>query len=196
MPEMSRFAQVMCRSAPWRLFAGRVVLPWALQGEELQGHVLEVGCGSGAMAAAILSRFPDVRVTATDFDPSMVEVATRRLAPFGPRGDVRQADATTLPFADASFDAALSFIMLHHVVQWEQALVELVRVLRPGGALVGYDLLGDRGGQLMHGRERDVRLMRRAELQRRLDELPVADVAVTPTLGGTVARFVAHRAAA
>jgi ubiquinone/menaquinone biosynthesis C-methylase UbiE len=193
MPEMSRFAQVMCRSAPWRLFAGRVVLPWALQRRELRGDVLEIGCGSGAMAAEILRRFPDVRLIATDYDQSMVDVATRSLAPFGPRAEAQQADATKLPFDDASFDAALSFIMLHHVVDWEQAFAELLRVLRPGGVLVGYDLMGDRGGQLLHGREHDVRLMRRAALERRLDDLPVQQVAIRPSFGGTVARFVAQR---
>ena len=195
MPEMSRFAQMMCRSAPWRLFAGRVVLPWALQGKELRGDVLEIGCGSGAMAAEILRQFPDVRLTATDYDHSMVEVARARLAPFGPRANVRQADATSLPFDDASFDAALSFIMLHHVVDWERALGELVRVVRPDGLLLGYDLMGDRGGQLLHGREHDVRLMRRAELLRRLDELPAGSVTVRPSFGGTVARFTAERRA-
>ena len=191
---MSRFAQVMCRSAPWRFFAGRVVLPWAMQGTELHGDVLEIGCGSGAMAAEILRRFPEVRLTATDYDESMVEVAQRRLAPFGTRAEVRQADATALPFPDDSFDAALSFIMLHHVVDWEHALGELLRVLRPGGRVIGYDLMGDRGGQILHGREHDVRLMRRAELQRRLDELS-GDGVIRPAFGGTVARFSMRRPA-
>jgi ubiquinone/menaquinone biosynthesis C-methylase UbiE len=188
---MSRFAQVMCRSAPWRFFAGRVVLPWALQGTQLRGDVLEIGCGSGAMAAEMLRRFPDVRLTATDYDESMVTVARRRLAPFGPRAHVRRADATDLPFPDASFDTALSFIMLHHVVHWEAALGELVRVLRPGGGLVGYDLMGDRGGHLVHGREHDVRLMRRSELEQRLHALDV-EGRVRPAFGGLASRFAAR----
>jgi ubiquinone/menaquinone biosynthesis C-methylase UbiE len=195
VPEMSRFAQVMCRSAPWRLFAGRVVLPWALQGQKLAGDILEIGCGSGAMAAEVLRRYPEVRLTATDYDESMVSVARRRLAPFGPRAEVRQADATGLPFSDGSFDVALSFIMLHHVVDWEKAIAELLRVLRPGGFLVGYDLAADRGGQLLHGREHDVRLMRRAELQAALDHLPTDAVAIRPSFGGTVARFRVRRSA-
>jgi ubiquinone/menaquinone biosynthesis C-methylase UbiE len=190
---MTRFAQVMCRSAPWRVFAGRVVLPWALQGNELRGDVLEIGCGSGAMAAEVLRRFPDVRLTATDYDQSMVDAAQRRLASFNSRVEVRQADATSLPFSDASFDSALSFIMLHHVVDWEQALAELVRVLRPGGVLVGYDLLGDRAGHRGHGRDDDVRMMRRSELHQKLDELTGGAV-IRPGLGGIVARFSALRA--
>jgi ubiquinone/menaquinone biosynthesis C-methylase UbiE len=189
MPEMSRTAQLMCRSAPWRFFAGRVVLPWALQGADLRGDVLEIGCGSGAMAAEILRRYPAVRLTATDYDDSMVDVARRRLAPFGARAAVRQADATALPFPEASFDATLSFIMLHHVVNWEQGLAELVRVLRPGGRLIGYDLLGDRAGRFLHGHEHDTRLMHQAELRQELDELAVDEPAIKPAFGGLVARF-------
>src|SRR3954463_15021260 len=45
MPTMSRFEATVCRSAPWRLFAGRVVLPWALQGVTPGGDVLEIGAG-------------------------------------------------------------------------------------------------------------------------------------------------------
>ena len=52
-----------------------------------------------------------------------------------------QADATDLPFDDGRFSLVLSSAMLHHVVGWEQALSEATRVLRPGGRLVGFDLL-------------------------------------------------------
>jgi ubiquinone/menaquinone biosynthesis C-methylase UbiE len=183
----------MCRSAPWRFFAGRVVLSWALQGVELRGDVLEIGCGSGAMAAEVLRRFPNVRLTATDYDESMVGAARRRLSEFGARVEVRQADATALPFSDASFDAVLSFIMLHHVLQWEQALAETVRVLRAGGKLVGYDLLGDGAGRVLHGREHDTRLMRGAELRQVLDGLALDRAHAKPSFGGLVARFSARK---
>ena len=215
MPEMSQSAQRFCRSAPWRLVAGRVVLPWALQGAVPQGDVLEIGCGSGAMAAAVLRRFPAVQMTATDFDESMVQAARARLSPFGGRAEVRQADATALPFDDASFDLVLSFVMLHHVVRWEEAVGELARVLRPGGRIVGYDLFADGGGRVLHrprhdhGHDHDrdhdrdhdhdhideVRLMRRAELQQAFGALPLEDAMIRPILGGTIGRFRARKAA-
>src|SRR5918994_644241 len=154
MPEMTPFEQGFCRSVPWRWFARQVVLPWALQGEELSGDILEIGSGSGAMAAELLRRFPDVRLTATDYDDSMVDVARDRLREFGERVDVKQADATQLPFPDESFDAVLSFIMLHHVIDWEKALAEAVRVLRPGGQLLGFDLLDSPVMHLFHRAER------------------------------------------
>ena len=68
-------------------------------------------------------------------------------------------------------------------------------MLRSGGALIGYDLMGDRAGKMLHGREHDVRLMRRAELQGRLHALPAQSVAIRPSFGGTVARFAVERAA-
>src|ERR687892_790357 len=154
MPEMSLSEQTFCRSAPWRWFARRIVVPWALQGEQLSGGVLEIGSGSGAMAAEVLRRFSDVRLTATDYDDSMVEAARDRLRDFGDRVDVKQADAAQLPFPDESFDMVLSFIMLHHVIDWEKALAEAVRVLRPGGRLLGFDLLASRPMHFLHHVER------------------------------------------
>jgi ubiquinone/menaquinone biosynthesis C-methylase UbiE len=105
-----------------------------MQRRELHGDVLEIGCGSGAMAGEMLRRFPAVRVTATDYDRSMVCAAVERLTPFGNRAAVLRADATALPFRDETFDGVVTFIMLHHVIDWEGALREAARVLRPGGS--------------------------------------------------------------
>jgi len=147
MPTMSKVERALCRTGPWPLVAGRAILPWALRGETLSGNVLEIGAGSGAMAAAALRRFPDARFTVTDYDDAMVSTAGQRLAG---RATVRQADATALPFPDASFDVVLSFVMLHHVVDWEAAFAECARVLRPGGRLIGYDLLDSPTNRLVH----------------------------------------------
>jgi ubiquinone/menaquinone biosynthesis C-methylase UbiE len=189
MPEMSRFDQRFCQSAPWRWFTRRLVVPWALQGEQLSGDVLEIGSGSGAMAAELLDQFADVRLTATDYDDSMVEFARDRLREFGDRVEVKQADASQLPFPDESFDAVVSFIMLHHVIDWEKAIAEAVRVLRPGGRLVGYDLLASRPMHWMHNAERSThRMMRWDELRRETQDLPLLGV-LNRSLGGLTVRF-------
>ena len=75
MPTMSGFQAAFCRSAPWRGFARRVVLPWALQGFGPEGEVLEIGAGSGAMAAELLAAHPALTMTVTDFDVAMVDAA-------------------------------------------------------------------------------------------------------------------------
>ena len=138
---MSRSEAAFCCAAPWRLFARRVMAPWVLAEEELAGSVLELGSGSGAMAAEFLERFPTLTLNATDFDPRMVEVARSRLAGFGGRASAEAADATNLHFADASFDGVIAFGMLHHVGQWELALSEAARVLKPGGLLLAGDFV-------------------------------------------------------
>ena len=154
MPTMPPFHAAVCRSRPWRAFAGNAVLPWSLQGFEPHGDVLEIGAGSGAMAAELLARYDDVTMTVTDFDEAMVDAGRSRLGEFGDRVTVGQADATALPFADGSFDAVLSWIMLHHAIDWEKALTEAVRVLRPGGHVVGYDLLATRPLRALHAATR------------------------------------------
>ena len=127
---MVALEKLLCRSAPWRFVAGRFVLPWALQGVTPSGAGLEVGAGSGMMATHLLARFPDLRLTVTDYGASMLAVGRSDLERFGGRAEMHVADATKLPFEDETFDHVFSFIMLHHVLEWEKALSEATRVLR------------------------------------------------------------------
>jgi len=91
-------------------------------------EVLEVGCGTGL----ILRRLAPLakRVVGVDLSEKMLERARER------GFEVVQADATKLPFADASFDLAVSFKVLPHVEAVGTALLEMARVVRPGGAVV------------------------------------------------------------
>ena len=175
MPAMSRVESLLCRSAPWRGFATCVVLPWALDRSSIEGNALEIGSGSGAMAEALLRRYPALRLTATDFDPLMVSAAEKRLKSYGERVSVAQADATTLPFNDGAFDVALTFLMLHHVGRWEEALAELVRVVRPGGQVLGCDVIK---GRFFDWSERtfgsgDERLLALDQFKKATEALPV-----------------------
>ena len=68
MPVMSSVECAFCRSLPWRVFAERKVLPWALQGADLGGRVLEIDCGSGAMAEAKARTSPHATLIVTDVD--------------------------------------------------------------------------------------------------------------------------------
>lgn len=181
-------------SRPYRLFARRVLLPWVLQGQKLTGRGLEIGAGSGAMAAQMLAAFPDLTLTVTDYDPEMVRSARKTLAAFGARASVQQADAADLPFPDSQFDVLLSAAMLHHVGTWEKALSEAVRVLRPGGQLIGYDLLSTAPARLMHvGGGHGTRLLRAADLEAELGRLAVEGVRARRGVAGLVVRFMAVR---
>jgi ubiquinone/menaquinone biosynthesis C-methylase UbiE len=104
-------------------------------GGRLEGlQVLEIGCGRGVGTQILLERFGAARVHAIDLDADMVRRARRRLAPYGD-GRVRLdvADATQIPAPDASFDAVADFGIIHHIPDWQQAVREVRRVLKPGG---------------------------------------------------------------
>ncbi len=99
-------------------------------------RVLEVGCGTGNLWRDNADRIPDgLALTLTDLSPGMLEQARARLAGLAPAPEFRIADAQSLPFGDASFDAAIASHMLYHVPDRARALSELRRVLRPGGRL-------------------------------------------------------------
>lgn len=184
---MSRIETAFCRSSAWGRFAGSVILPWALQGHDLSGDVLELGAGSGASATALLQRSPGIRLTVTDIDERMVARARSRLP--HPGIQVEQADATALPFDSASFDFVLSFLMLHHVVNWQAAIAETARVLRPGGLLLGYDLTASPTAKLIHLLDRSPhRLLQPAELTVTA-QMEGLDVAVRTGLVHQVMRF-------
>lgn len=191
---MPATAKAFTTSGPYRLVMRRVVLPWVLQGEQPAGEGLEIGAGSGAMTARLLAAFPRLRMVATDYDPDMVEQAGRAVAPFGERARVERADAAELSFADGRFDLVLSAAMLHHTMAWEKALAEAVRVLRPGGRLIGYDLVDSALMRWMHlGHGHDTRLMQPGQLGAELARLPLVAVRTRTAVGASVVRFAATR---
>jgi len=96
-------------------------------------RVLEAGCGPGSLWRPNLARIPESwEITLTDFSPGMLEEARQNLAGARPFA-FQVADIQSLPFADASFDAAIANHMLYHVPDRPRAFAEITRVLRPGG---------------------------------------------------------------
>lgn len=122
--------------------------------------VLDVGCGPGfyleELAAAVQ---PGGRVAGVDSSEQMVELARRRCARIS-NADVQIASASSLPFADASFDAAISVQVLEFVAQLDAALTELHRVLRPGGRVVIWDVDWTAATWHSDQPERSVRVLR------------------------------------
>lgn len=143
MPEMEGLEKRMIEGDRWRLVTQRAVLPWVLRFADLpaRADVLEVGCGAGYNAEVFCDRYPGWRYTATDIDPDMIARAGARLQRFGRFVRAEVADATKLPYDDDAFDLAISIGVWHHVGDWEAALADCARVLRPGGWLLLVDLL-------------------------------------------------------
>jgi SAM-dependent methyltransferase len=99
----------------------------------MNAKVLDAGCGSGWYAEYLLSR--GATVTALDLNSEFVALTRSRV---GERARVLQADLSRpLDFAgDGEFDVALSALVLHYLRDWQPALCEFHRVLKPHGALV------------------------------------------------------------
>lgn len=193
MSVMRGAEQWVCRSTAWGWLAAGAILPRALPGVRPEGDVLEIGCGGGAMAARLLADHPDITVTGVDIDPAMVSAAERRLRPYGQRGRAVRADCTALPFDADSFDTVITFLMLHHVVGWEDALAEAVRVLRPGGLLAGCDALDTRAARWFHrALFTEFRLAGYDELRQRFDALGLERVTMHREAAGIIATFNAR----
>jgi ubiquinone/menaquinone biosynthesis C-methylase UbiE len=106
-------------------------------------RVLEVGCGPGHLSI-LLARGHGLAVTGVDLDPAMIDRARRNAtAAGGPpagRPTFQVGDAAALPFADASFDAVVSTLSMHHWTEPVAGLTEIGRVLRPEGKALIWDL--------------------------------------------------------
>lgn len=97
---------------------------------------LDVGCGAGALTAAIAESQAPRRLAGIDPSAGFLDTARRRLA--GLDVELQQADALGLPFDDASFDRVVSGLVLNFVPDQPAAVAEMRRVLRPGGEVAGY----------------------------------------------------------
>ena len=129
-------------------FMGRYAAPLAPQfadfAEVAAGQrALDVGCGPGALTGVLVERVGAKAVSAIDPSQPFVEAAASRF----PAVDVRLAPAEALPFADASFDAALAQLVVHFMADPAQGVGEMARVTRRGGLVAAcvWDHGGGRG---------------------------------------------------
>lgn len=101
-----------------------------------KGDTLEVAVGTGLNLPLYDA---DVRLTAIDLSPEMLDVAKHRADELERPVDLREADAHRLPFADASFDTVVCTYSLCNIPDPHRAVGEMRRVLRSGGKLVLVD---------------------------------------------------------
>ena len=133
---MNLIHRYYCRSGRWRHHL-EALLPWATHQVPLAGkRVLELGAGPGLTTDWLRPRVHEL--SAVELDPSAAASLQARLHDV----DVRQDDATELPFPDASFDTVVCFTMLHHIPTDElqdKLFTEARRVLTPEGIFAGSD---------------------------------------------------------
>jgi SAM-dependent methyltransferase len=104
------------------------IIPLALAWLAGYERVVDVGTGEGQLARRLIAAGAH---SVTGVDPTAAQLATARMRDGGVR--YARAEAIALPFADASFDAALACLVFEHLPDHESPIAEVARVLRPGG---------------------------------------------------------------
>ena len=130
------WAELLVVNNPSRVFQQKFEIGWMRKHARLApgGSFLEIGCGRGAGASIIRRQFSPGFLCATDLDPLMIRRAIHYLRPQELQNiSFCAADALNLPHADGAFDAVFGFGVLHHIPDWQGALAEVGRVLKPYG---------------------------------------------------------------
>lgn len=113
-------------------------------------HVLDIGSGLGGPARTLVEAY-GCRVTGIDLTPAFCDAAATLSSWVGlsDHVDFRQGDATSLPFADGEFDAAMTIHVAMNIARKDKVYAEAKRVLRPGARFAVYDVLQGEGGDVL-----------------------------------------------
>jgi demethylmenaquinone methyltransferase/2-methoxy-6-polyprenyl-1,4-benzoquinol methylase len=137
-PTWSRTLARLGYPGAYEFLLGRLM---AAEGVPYRGRaplrVLDAGTGTGELACALARAAPtSVVIDAVDLSARMLEQAGNRMSRVGLDFTLQQADARRLPYADDTFDVAMTAHLLEHLPDPRVALAEMVRVTRPGGLVV------------------------------------------------------------
>lgn len=102
-------------------------------GHDVDGFVLDVGCGPGLLLRTLADQYPQLHLAGLDIAPEMVKVAQGRL---GERADIRLGESESLPWPDASFNYIFCIDSFHHYPNGKKVIHEFRRVLTRDGHLL------------------------------------------------------------
>lgn len=154
---MTSVAFSLCAAGCWLLYSSLVAKPRIisklmeeldLKGDEI---LLDVGCGRGLTLIEAAKRLPNGKACGIDIWSSkdqsrnQMEEALINAETEGVRGriEIQTADMRSIPYPDASFDVVISALAIHNVPSREErneALSEILRVLKPGGKISLFDI--------------------------------------------------------
>jgi ubiquinone/menaquinone biosynthesis C-methylase UbiE len=114
-------------------------------------HVLDIGSGLGGPARTLAETF-GCRVTGIDLTQAFCDTATAMSdwVGLGSRVSFRQGDAVDLPFANQTFDAAMTIHVAMNIAAKDKMYLEARRVLKRGGVFAVYDVLQGEGGEILY----------------------------------------------
>ena len=110
-------------------------------------HILDIGCGTGTLVVLLKRRYAAAEVAGLDPDPKALHRARSKVRRAGVSVQLDQGFADQLPYKEQSFDRVFSSFMFHHLAgqDRENALKEVMRVLKPGGSFHLLDFVADHG---------------------------------------------------
>jgi ubiquinone/menaquinone biosynthesis C-methylase UbiE len=119
--------------------AQQLIHPWhrSVAGvlRDVEGRVLEIGCGRGDFAVWLAKTFPNAEIVGVDFSSVAIDIARGKVEA-GAKLQFEVADAHDLRFASGAFDYIISCECLEHVANPAKVADEIHRLLRPGGTFV------------------------------------------------------------
>jgi ubiquinone/menaquinone biosynthesis C-methylase UbiE len=100
---------------------------------------LDLGCGNGAVAIYLARKY-QLEVTGVDVDPDQIRLAKAQSHGLS-QAHFLTLDGSQLPFEKAEFDLVSTNKVMHHIPNWQDAVREMIRVLKPGGYLIYSDFI-------------------------------------------------------
>lgn len=111
----------------------------ALVGQNPEARVLDMGCGGGHVSFQLAAQVGEI--VAFDLSQSMLDVVQDESSRRGLSVSTQQGSVESLPFVDDSFDYVVTRYSAHHWIDWQKALCECRRVLKPGGTFIVIDII-------------------------------------------------------
>lgn len=114
--------------------------------QDTNARVLDLCCGTGDLAFAFRKQAPQgAEIVGSDFVPEMLVLARAKAKASAIKIEFVEADALALPFADGSFNLVSCAFGFRNLANYERGLLEILRVLKPGGAIAVLEFAEPRG---------------------------------------------------